>query len=169
MRVKTKKRMKIMKKLFVLLAAITVSTSVASAQDWGIGGRLGYGLQVVGQKYFFDDNYVEARLGFGYNGSWGPDITMLYYWNVKNWDWTPGNWSLDIGAGANTVISKNYMFLGVQISGKFGYTFEDIPLTLSADFSPTIGPNIGLRKGYGTTFWADGLFTKFGLGCIYRF
>ncbi len=158
-----------MRKLFVLLAVTVASVSVASAQDWGVGGRLSYGTQVIGQYVLPTDNYWEARLGVGMNGNFGPEISVLHYWNVKNWDWTPGNWFLDIGAGANTVISKNHMFLGAQFVGKFGYTFEDIPLSLSADFSPAIGPNIGLKDGYKTEFWAGGLFYNWGISCVYRF
>ncbi len=158
-----------MRKLSVLLVVILASASVASAQRWGVGGRLTNGAQAVGQYVFWNDNYMEARLGLGYNGHYGPDISLTHYWNVKNWDWTPGNWFLDIGGGANTVISKNHLFVGAQVSGRFGYTFEEFPLSLSVDFSPVIGPNIGLKKGSGTTFWVEGLFYNPGLSCVYRF
>jgi hypothetical protein len=158
-----------MKKLSVLLVVVMASVASVSAQSWGVGGRLSYGAQAVGQYVFPSQNYIEARLGLGWNGNFGPEISFLHYWNVKNWDWTSGNWFLDIGAGANTVISKNHMFLGAQAVGKFGYTFEDFPLSLSADFSPAFGPNIGTRRGYGTTFWAEGLFYNAGISCVYRF
>lgn len=158
-----------MKKLAVLLVVVVASVASVSAQGWGVGGRASYGFQAVGQYVFPSQNYLEAQLGLGFNGNFGPEISLLHYWNVKNWDWTDGNWFLDIGAGANTVISRYYMFVGAQASGKFGYTFENFPLSLSADFSPAIGPNIALKKGYDTTFWAEGLFYNFGVSCVYRF
>ncbi len=157
-----------MRKLSVLLVVMFASIAMANGQQWGIGGRLTNGAQVVGQYVYAGDNYLEARLGVGWNSRFGAELSLLHYWNVKNWDWTPGNWFLDIGAGANTIISKNHMFLGAQVSGKFGYTFEDFPLSLSADFSPAIGPNIGLR-GAESTFRTEGLFYNFGISCVYRF
>ncbi len=158
-----------MKKLSVLLIVMVASVASVAAQGWGIGGRLSNGAQVVGQYVFPSRNYLEAQLGVGYNGYYGPEVSLLHFWNVKNWDWTDGNWFLDIGGGANTVISKNYLFVGAQASGKFGYTFEDFPLSLSADFSPVFGPNIGIRDGYGTTFWAKGILLNAGISCVYRF
>lgn len=158
-----------MKKLFVLILAVAASISVASAQNWGIGGRLGNGLEVVGQRVFENNNYLEARLGIGFLGDIRGDLSMLYVWNVKNWDWTPGNWFLDIGAGANVGIDRYYLFVGAQAMGKFGYTFENIPLSLGVDFSPVIGPYIGLKKGYKTGFYMDGLFYNWALSCVYRF
>ena len=160
--------MGIVRKLSVLLVVVLASVSVASAQKWGIGGRISNGVMVVGQYVLPTDNYLEAQLGLGWNGQFGAEVSALHFWNIKNWDWTPGNWFLDIGAGVNTVIGSNHLFLGAQAAGKFGYTFENFPLSLSADFSPVIGPNIGLN-GHPTEFWVAGLFSKAGLSCVYRF
>jgi hypothetical protein len=158
-----------MKKLFVLLAAITVSVSVASAQGWGIGGRLGTDLQFVAQKHLYSGDYLELRLGYTPLHDGNFDTSLLYVWNVKNWDWTPGNWFLDIGAGANVGVGGNSVFMGAQAMGKFGYTFEDIPLTLGVDVSPAFGPVIRSKTNGGTTFdVARGLFNS-AISAVYMF
>jgi hypothetical protein len=163
-----------MKKLFVLLAAITVSASAVSAQDWGIGLRSGDGLQAVGQKYFSNDNYVEVRFGMNWmHPRIVADFSALYNWHVFDWNWTPGNWFLDFGAGLNVGGRANYVFLGAQGTAKFGYTFENIPLSLSVDYSPSFGPEIGYAKVLGQSFSASsfheqGLFNG-GVSCVYRF
>lgn len=159
-----------MKKLFVLIAVIAVSATTASAQ-WGIGGRVGNNVQVVGHYVFDDVNYLEARLGMGFIGGLGLDVSALYNWNLKNWDWTPGNWFLDAGVGANIGVNKNYLFVGAQGMCKFGYTFEDFPLSLAVDFSPVVGPQIALNDnpGINTGFNTWGLFSGWGLSCVYRF
>lgn len=156
-----------MKKLFILLAVVIASASVASAQGWGIGGRLGNGLQVEGQKVFSNNNYLEARLGITHWDNVGADISLLYVWNTFNWDWTPGNWFLDFGAGANVNPSEYYLFVGVQGMAKFGYTFQNTPITLAVDYSPAVGPAIGMKKGYKSDF--DWTHDNVALSVIYRF
>lgn len=158
-----------MKKLFVLIAVVIASASVASAQGWGIGARFGTSEQIVIQKYLSNDNYWELRAGYTPFHSGGFDASLLYVWNVKNWDWTPGNWFLDIGAGLNAGSGHKTLFLGVQAMGRFGYTFERVPLTLGIDISPALGPQIGLAKGAGTNFdWERGLLNS-SVSVVYRF
>ncbi len=156
-----------MKKLIVLIAVVIASASVVSAQNWGIGGRLGNGLQVVGQKYFANDNYLEARLGITDWADVGVDISLLYTWNCFNWDWTPGNWYLDFGAGVSLNPSEYYLFVGLQGMARFGYTFQKTPLTIALDYSPAVGPFIGLKKGFKSELdWTN---SNFGLSVIYKF
>ncbi len=148
-----------MKKLIVLIAVVVASVSVASAQGWGIGARLGTDLQVVAQKYMANDNYFELRVGYTPFHDGNFDASLLYVWNVKNWGWTPGNWFLDIGAGANVGFGGKSVFVGVQAMGKFGYTFAKVPLSLSFDVSPALGPIIRSKANGGTEFdAARGLF-----------
>jgi hypothetical protein len=158
-----------MKKLIVLLVVAMASVSVASAQGWGIGGRLGTNLQFVGQKYMYNGNYLELRVGYTpfYDGSL--DASLLYVWNVKNWDWTPGNWFLDIGAGANVGFGGKAVFVGAQAMGKFGYTFADIPLSLSVDASPAFGPVFRSERNGGNYFdLGRGLFNC-AVSAVYKF
>lgn len=156
-----------MKKLIVLFAVVIASASVASAQDWGIGGRLGYGVQVVGQKYFGSGDYLEARLGLNGFGSAGVELSALYTWNTFNWDWTPGNWFLDFGVGGTLTAVRHWTFVGVQGMAKFGYTFEDVPLSLAIDYSPAVGPHFTSIDGVRSDF----LFAYEGiaLSAVYRF
>jgi hypothetical protein len=165
-----------MRKLFVLLAVTVASVSVASAQDWGAGARMGSGFQAVGQRYFHNGNYVEARLGMDWiYGDITADFSMLYAWRVANMDWTyEGNWFLDIGAGAFFGGASNYFVFGAQGMGRLGYEFEDAPVSLAFDWSPSFGPEVlysprvnGQRLSV-SDFNARGL-ANFGLSFIYRF
>ncbi len=156
-----------MRKLIVLIAVVITSASVVSAQDWGIGGRVGNGLQVVGQKYFYSGDYLEARLGIIDWKDVGVDLSVLYTWNCFNWGWTPGNWFLDFGVGANLNPRKDWLFLGLQGMAKFGYTFQNTPLSLAVDFSPAVGPDFSLNKEFKTDFgWT---YHNFGLSVVYMF
>ncbi len=158
-----------MKKLFVLIVMVVASVSVASAQGWGIGARLGTSEQVVIQKYLASDNYWELRAGYTLFHGGGFDASLLYTWNLKNWDWTPGNWFLDLGAGLNIGTGRNRLYLGVQAAGKFGYTLPNGRWSFSFDVSPSLGPNIGLKKGYKTVFdWDRGILSS-AISAVYKF
>lgn len=128
---------------------------------------MGDGIQVVGQKYLGGGDYLEARLGVLEFRNIGLDLSVLYTWNTFNWDWTPGNWFLDFGLGGNLNARRSMMFLGVQGMAKFGYTFQNSPLSLSLDFAPALGPNIAMSKdvkgGFG---WS---YNNFGFSVVYKF
>ena len=47
--------------IFTLMASLMVWS--VSAQEWGVGGRIGAGFQAQGEYYFENDNYIEARFG----------------------------------------------------------------------------------------------------------
>ena len=69
-----------MKKILLTLAVLFVAVS-AQAQGWAVGGRVGSGLQAVGEYGFENGNYVEARFGMSWLSDWGgltADFTALY-------------------------------------------------------------------------------------------
>ena len=168
----------LMKKLLVLFAVLVASATAASAQTWGIGGRLGSGFQAVGQYVLPSENYVEARFGMDYIGGLAVDFSVLYNWNIANMNWTPkGNWFFDAGAGLRLGGAAHVARVGVQGVAKLGYTFE-FPLSLSFDFSPSFGPVMIYGRGFrtgdttktetlaGFDVWA---IPSFGISAVYRF
>lgn len=179
-----------MKKLLVLIAALVASASIASAQTWGVGGRVGSGFQAVGQYHLKNNNYVEARFGmswcdsytgnfYGYNisGTLGlcADFSALYMWRVAQPAWTnSGSWFFDTGAGLNVGGRANAAYVGVQGVAKLGYTFAGAPVSLAFDWSPTFGASIlygrymGVNLGSHAGFDALGL-ADFGITCTYNF
>jgi hypothetical protein len=162
----------IMKKLFVLLAVTLGSLTMASAQDWSAGVRLGSGFQAVGQKYFMNDDYVEGRFGMNwlYKGGMAVDVSALYVWNIANMNWTDeGNWFFDLGAGANVGAASHYFYLGVQGMAKLGYEFEGAPVRLAIDWSPSFGPGIASFAGHSNSELNTTGMGSFGLSAVYMF
>ncbi len=172
-----------MKKLFVLIAALALSASVASAQDWAAGARVGSGFQGIAQRHFANSDYVELRLGMDwiYRDGLVADFSALYVWNVSKMYWSPeGTWFFDAGAGVNMGGKSRFFFAGIQGMAKLGYTFERTPLSIALDWSPTFGAGIEFKRGgyidgqgnfegnSQTSFNDNGLM-GFGLSCIYRF
>ncbi len=161
-----------MKKLSVLLVVVMASAASLSAQDWGFGGRLGSGLQAVGQRYLYNGNYIEARLGMDWiYGDITANFSAMHVWRVSNMDWSDeGNWFFDIGAGGFLGGASNYVVFGVQGMTRLGYQFENAPVSLSIDWSPAFGPEIAYARGFKSVsrFNARGI-ANLGISCVYRF
>lgn len=184
-----------MKKLLVLAAVVAMSAlcaSTVSAQGWSVGARVGSGLQAVGQRNFADGNYLEMRLGMDWidvHGV-GADVSLTYNWAVTTMDLTDeGIWFVDLGAGLNVGGSSSsamgytthYTWVGLQGVAKFGYTFEEIPLSLAFDWSPVFGIGVASWDAYGSyhgnkdvprghhsEFRGSGV-GNFGISCVYSF
>ena len=162
-----------MKKFFLTLAVLFVAVS-ASAQGWGVGGRVGSGLQAVGEYKFDSGNYIEARFGM----SWlcdldviTADFTALYQWNVCTMDWTPsaGEWSFDAGVGVNVGGREHYAYCGVAGGAKLGFQLHSIPLKFAVDWTPSFGPEIlYFGNDRGADFNVMGI-ANFGVSCVYYF
>lgn len=141
-----------MKKLFILIAVVIASASVASAQGkWGVGGRVGSGFQAVGEYHFSDKNYVEARFGMAWMWGFNAEFTALYNWRIFTPDWTPGHgsWFFDSGVGLSVGGAVQYAYVGVAGMAKLGYTLENIPLSFTFDWSPIVGPDFGRTAWWG--------------------
>ena len=172
-----------MKKIFLVLAAAlcvaTVSAqnkfessvkqaaqSIAS-QQWSVGLRATYGVQVVSECFYADNKYFEGRLGI-FSGA-AADFTVLHNWNCFNWDWTPsvGQWFLDAGVGANLGGTGHNMWVGVAGDVKFGIKFNKVPIRLAVDYTPVIGWNFNYH-GVKDNFHTPG-FYNFALSATYCF
>uniref|UniRef100_UPI0040568425 hypothetical protein n=1 Tax=Alistipes sp. TaxID=1872444 RepID=UPI0040568425 len=182
-----------MKKIFLVLVAMfcvatvsaqsknTFESSVKNAaqtvasQKWSVGGRLGTGLQVVAECFYAGDKYVEGRFGMQYVAGLAADFTALHNWNVCTMDWTPsaGKWFFDAGVGVNVGGAANVAYVGVAGMAKLGIKFNNVPLRLSFDFTPSFGPIIGYAHYEGVSYHSVGFFgygiCNFGVSAAYCF
>lgn len=173
-----------MKKFFLLIVASLFVTG-AFAQDWSVGGRAGAGLQVMGQYDYASNRYLEARFGMSWSntlqyvdifGTWAEtpitaDFTILHNWRIFEFDWTPsaGIWNFDAGAGVNVGGRETWAYVGVAGMARLSFTFNNIPLTLGADWTPSFGPSINYHKGATWTYYNVHALTNFAVTCTYRF
>jgi hypothetical protein len=166
-----------MKKLLLALAFVFCAASV-SAQGWGLGARVNAGVQLQAEYTFSSENYLDGRVGINFPGGLDLDLTLLYQWNIGQWDWTPkaGSWFVDLGVGANVGMASKYLYVGGIGCAKLGIKFNKTPVKLALDYSPSIGPWIG---GKSDASAADGTkthvgirtegFFNFGISCVYCF
>lgn len=145
--------------------------TTVSAEGWGVGARLGSGLQAVGQRNFYNGNYAELRVGMDWmHPDVVADISLLYNWNVADMDWTMrGDWFFDAGVGLNLSGKRYFTAFGVQGVAKLGYAFEDSPMSLSLDWSPTFGPGWVHVGGVSDSSFNDAAIWNFGVSAIYNF
>lgn len=154
--------------LLPLLIGFMLMTNAASAQEYrtAVGARLGYPLS-ASLKYFLNDNghaveaYVGTR-GWGY-GRW---VNLSAAYQIHNpleiegleglyWYYGGGAtvffWNYD----ANFGFDRDYadIAFGVQAYIGLDYAFDDMPLSISVDWIPTLSFNgylSGFRGGYGS-------------------
>ena len=176
-----------MKKIFfVLAAALCVATVSAqnkfessvkqaaktvAAQKWSVGLRAGAGAQIDAECFYAGDKYLEGRLGLGVIGGLGADFTALHNWNCCNWDWTPsvGQWFFDAGCGLNVGGREHFAYIGVAGQAKLGIKFNNVPIRLAIDWTPSFGPGIAYFGGFShTEFFKYGL-CNLGLSATYCF
>jgi hypothetical protein len=159
-------------KKFLLLIVASLFVTGAFAQDWSVGARVGSGFQAVGQYGYSNKHYIEARFGAAWlDSAVTADFTVLHNWKVLTMDWTPsaGTWFFDAGVGVNVGGRENYAYVGVTGMARLGFTFNKVPLSLSVDYSPVIGPAILYWKGGSAAGFRDIGFANLGLTCTYNF
>lgn len=177
-----------MKRVLLIFAAILLTTT-AFAQQFSAGLRVGSGVQAVGQYKYDGKNYFEARFGASWNNpvitSWVQnnnslnvsqgrvmaDFTLLHNWHLLDMDWTPrgGMWFVDAGAGVNVGGKAHYAYVGVAGMARLGFTFNNLPLTLALDWTPTFGPGILYVKGANNVFFNELGLANVGISCTYNF
>lgn len=180
-----------MKKLFVLVACLIASVTVANAQ-WSVGGRIGTGFQAVGQYHFGNPFYLEGRFGMSFvdnaitdDGTWyihsgknhdGSDITadftMLAAWRCCEFGQSGfGAGVFDAGVGVRAGGFEDYAYVGACGLARIGYDFKQAHVTLTYDWTPTFGPDIvywNHGKDNSARFHTYGLLNM-GLTCTYNF
>ena len=177
-------------KKFLLAIVAVLCVSAVSAQQWSVGGRVGSGFQALGQYKYDGKNYIEARFGASWcNGGvysetignaviietiyFGTtaDFTLLHNWHLLDMDWTPrgGKWFVDAGAGVNVGGSGLYAYAGVAGMARLGFTFNNLPLTVAVDWTPTFGPGIHYVKGANEVFFNELGIANVCISCTYNF
>lgn len=177
-----------MKKIIVLFVALFAVTATF-AQDWSLGGRVGSGFQAVAQFKYDGSNYIEARFGSSWNnpvvanvyvaendidvyqGRVMADFTLLHNWHITEMDWTPrgGIWFFDAGVGVNVGGVAHYAYVGLAGMARLGFTFNNAPVTLALDWTPTFGPNIVYHKKYNNAHFNELGLANIGISCTYNF
>lgn len=162
-----------MKRVIFALAGLFCAVTV-SAQNWGVGARIGAGFQAQAEYTFENDNYIDGR--FGMSWCYGGDaltaeFSALYQWNIAKMDWTPrtGEWFFDAGAGVGVGGRGHFAYVGVAGGAKLGIKFNGAPVKLAIDWSPIIGPAILYGGGYSATEYHKRGLINFGLSCVYCF
>lgn len=177
-----------MRKLLLIIVAV-LTVSAVSAQQWSAGLRAGAGVQAVGQLTFGNKNYIEARFG----ASWiNPvvtvayesdnklsvnssrimaDFTILHNWRVVEMDWTPeaGRWFFDAGVGVNVGGKAHYAYVGLAGMARLRITFNDAPISLSVDWTPSFGPGILYVGEYNDVVFNELGLAGLGITCTYNF
>ena len=160
-----------MKKFLLSLVAL-LCVSGAFAQDWKVGGRLGSGFQADAQYAYNGNDYLEARFGASWlDGGVTADFTVLHNWHILDMDWTPkaGTWFFDAGVGLNVGGREHYAYVGVAGMARLGFEFKKAPVSLSVDYTPVLGPEIGYWKGGSNAAFRGMGFANVGITCTYNF
>jgi hypothetical protein len=165
-----------MKKQFAVLFFFAIGLFAAfnaNGQNYNsaIGARLGSPLALSYKKFISESGAIELYGAYrGYSGYSWFSINGAYqvhndFPNLDNLQWYIGG-----GAGVyffnfgNAFVNDNYATTRIALQGYLGleYTFDDVPLSISADWIPTIF----LNKGYGNSFGSGyaGLGVRYVLG-----
>lgn len=161
-------------KRFILTLAACVIALGASAQQWGVGGRIGAGFQAQGEYTFSNDNYIEARFGMSWCQAGAPlmaDFTAIYQWDVFTMNWTPraGQWFFDAGVGLGVGGKGHYAYVGPVGCAKLGLKLNKVPLKISVDWTPMFGASIAYGGGYSVSEFHKYGLANIGLSCVYCF
>jgi hypothetical protein len=135
--------MKIMKITLLTVFTILFVLTSGKAQDYetAVGGRLGYGLIGSYKKFIDDAPALEFIAGFGL-GSVGVGVLggAFYQHHMDIAEIDRLRWYVGGGAIANTFsyafTSTSYFELSAAFAIGLDYSFEDIPLNLSLDYTP---------------------------------
>jgi len=143
-----------MKRLGILLLFLTVGLS-AQSQDYktAVGVRGTYDFGFTG-KYFIEE--TTALEGILHLGQWGFSITGLYEMHAPAFDVDRLYWYYGGGAHIGQIgdnhpnLENDHGALLLGVDGIIGleYDIEEIPITISADWKPTIS-----FTGYRTGLW----------------
>lgn len=148
----------------------------ADEKRWGIGLRVG-GLSlvnIVGSYNVITNNYIELR--FGIQPGWpgiDMDCTALYKYRMIEAEWTPniGRSFIDLGVGINAGGFGGDYHVGAAIMARIGVDFKDVPISLSFDYTPSLGKNWERCDYCRTTHSGFNVFglINFGITCTYNF
>lgn len=144
---------------------------------WGLGLRVGgiSVLNLVGYYNVTKRSYAQIRFGLALTEGICADFTALYNLRIANAEWTPsvGSWFFDAGVGINAGGRGWHSYVGAALMVRLGINFYKAPITLSFDYTPSIG-KISYDYDYHdrgrrvSEFNEYGLI-NFGITCTYNF
>lgn len=150
-----------MKKIITTIALVIGFTMAIYAQPRAIGARLGYSAEVTYQHQL-GSNMFELEVGLPgfYNGI---EAVGTYDWifPINSWAYE-GSWNWYAGVGAGVGFSWRHNYANFGVAGRIGveYNFE-IPLQLSMDYRPVIGPRFHFKDNYDDNGYIK--FNDYGL------
>lgn len=151
---------------------------------WGLGLRVGgiSVLNLVGYYNVTKRSYAQIRFGLALSECIlalseciCADFTALYNLRIVNAEWTPsvGSWFFDAGVGINAGGHGWHSYVGAALMARLGINFYKAPITLSFDYTPSIGKGSYDYSAYGRNYHKSefnlyGLI-NFGITCTYNF
>lgn len=147
-----------MKKILIIIAALTISASAFSQNfERAVGVKLGYFESVTYKQFITPSNALNFEVDLGI-------INTTQVWGSANYLWNfdikgaPGLcWY--IGPGVNLGVHSKKFDIGLNCMGGVEYKFANIPLAISFDYKPTIT----FINGF------NGLWSGGGIGAKYTF
>ena len=137
-----------MKKVLILIAAITISASVfAQDYDRAVGLRIGAGVSANYKTFLSSTNAFQVDLGLTNlfsKHSLNLLVSGTYLWH---WGTEINRLSLYAGPGASVGLylgqekgegEKSALALSVDALGGLEYTFKNLPMAISLDYRPQI-------------------------------
>lgn len=144
---------------------------------WGLGLRVG-GISVLNWVGYYNvtkRSYAQIRFGLALLEGICPDFTALYNLRIVNAEWTPsvGSWFFDAGVGINAGGHSSQSYVGAALMARLGINLYKAPITLSFDYTPSIGKGSYDYSAYGRNYHKSefnlyGLI-NFGITCTYNF
>ena len=157
-----------------MMAAVLLLTALsANAQrtKHAIGAHFGGStMDLEYQCHFTERNFLDVTAGVFDLGD-GLTAQATYNWNIRQWsDWTPrfADWKLWGGFGGGVGFydhgEHDGMMLGpVGVLG-FGFTLNDLPLTIGLDYRPMVAVVLGDNSDL-----INSGFKNLGVTLTYRF
>ena len=160
-------------KKYVLTLLITLAAMPLLAQrtPHALGVHLGGStLDIEYQYHFNKKNFVDVTVG-SFDVPHGPTTPRTYNWNLKEFeDWTPNfaTWKVWAGAGVGIGGYDTHDYSGLMLGPVgdlgFGFTINDVPITLGIDYRPMVAIALGTHSGL-----VDNGFFNLGITATYRF
>ena len=167
--------MKTIKKLFLTLALVLVSSAAfAQKTSHALGFHAGGSSFDLEYRYYMDNSrFLDFTLG-AFDFDKGFVISGTYNKVFQEWDhWTPNfaTWKLWGGLGATLGVwdsgaqeAKNQFMVGPTGVLGFGFTVNELPLTVGLDYRPSV------LMTFGNGFDIVGAgFRNFGITLTYQF
>lgn len=144
----------------------------ADQTKWGVGVRIGCTslFNIVGNYKVTKQSSVELRCGLSIQGEATPsvDVTALYNWRLVN-PGVRGCCFFDVGVGISAGGLGETSQVGAALMARFGVRFKSVPMTLSIDYTPSLGiVKYRYREDHECFVNELGLI-NFGITCTYNF